>query len=284
MALFVPLPLFAAGLGLGLGAAVAAVVTATATIALATDFQRTLPFLIADALPALMVVRFALLSRPGADGGTQWYPPGLLLTWITLYGAGAFVALAVIFGTAADGLQGTISTYVEGFRGLIAESQRTSPRVDRLLGSIKSVFPFLLTTWWIATMIINGVLAQRILAARGYNRRPAPDLRTLALPHWLAAAVVAAATVALLGSGWLEFLALNTALILCVPYLLVGLAVLHWLSRPWSARTPILFAVYALIVFFGWPALVLLGLGFADHWMSLRERFGGSSRGNERNE
>ncbi len=284
LALLAPLPLFAVGLGLGLGAAVAAAGTALGTAAAVAGFNLALVFLIADALPALMVVRFALMSRPGTDGGAEWYPAGLLLTWISLYGAGVFTGLAVFTGTGPDGLQALISTNVEGIRGFFAESQRNSPRVDELIRSMKSIFPFLMTELWIFLMIVNGVLAQKILTTRSYNRRPAPDLRTLILPQWLAAAVVAAIAVALLGSDWLGFMAVNIALILCVPYFLVGLAVLHWVARSWPARKPILFAVYALVVFLGWPAIVLLGLGFAEHWMNLRERFGGSSRGNERNE
>ena len=182
LALLVSLPLFAAGLGLGLGAAVAAAGAALATTAAVTGFEATLFFLIAIALPALMVVRLALQNRPGTDGGIEWYPPGLLLTWIALYGAGAFVAVAIFTGTGPQGLEALIATFVEGLRGLVAESQRNSPSVNELRRSISSVFPFLLGTWWIFSMAINGVLAQKFLCARGLNRRPASELRTLGLP------------------------------------------------------------------------------------------------------
>ncbi len=284
LALLAPLPLFAVGLGLGAGAAVTAAFTALIAIGAVSDLRPALVFLSAEALPALIVIRLALLGRPDAHGKTEWYPPGLLLTWIALYGAGAFVAVAIFTGTGPQGLEALIATFVEGLRGLVAESQRNSPRVNELLRSITSVFPFLLGTWWIFSMAINGVLAQKFLCARGLNRRPADDLRTLVLPQWLAVVVVAAAVVALLGSDWLGFMALNIALILCVPYFLVGLAVLHWVVKSWRAKKPILFALYATLMFLGWPALVLLGLGFAEHWMNLRGRIGGSSRGNERNE
>ena len=97
-------------------------------------------------------------------------------------------------------------------------------------------------------------------------------------------AVVAAAAVALVGSGWLGFVATNIALILCVPYFLTGLAVLHAISARWNGRTAILIAVYLLLLLFGWPLLVVTGLGMVEHWAGLRQKLGDPGRGNERKE
>lgn len=284
LALAAPLPLFAAGLGLGLNAALVAVGVATAVIAAAAGLPRAGLFAAGDAIPVLILVRFALLNRTAQDGSVEWYPPGLLLTWLTLYCAGAFVVLAAVLGNGPGGLPSDISHYVDGFRQALTAGASDNPAVDRMFATLKRVFPFLVVTWWIIIVTVNGVAAQKLLDRAGHARRPAPDLTTTTLPGWMFPAVVAAAAVALLGSGWLGFVATNVALILCVPYFLAGLAVLHAISVQWNGRTAILIAVYLLLLLFGWPLLVVTGLGMVEHWAGLRQRLGGPGRGNERNE
>lgn len=281
---FAPLPLFAAGLGLGLAGAGIASLASAIVVSVAGGWDAALFYAGVHVIPVLLVVRFALLSRSADDGGTEWYPPGLLLAWITLYGAGGFFALAVFAGTGAEGLQEMISGYVDGFRGILVQSEEAGARVDRLFASIKSVFPFLMTCWWLILMSVNGVLAQKYLARRGWSRRPSPDLRAIALPEWLAGVVVAAAAVALVGSGWLGFVAVNIVLILCVPYFLVGLAVLHSVSAGRAGRTAVLCTAYLVLLLFGWTALLVAGVGFVEQWAGLRERFGNPGRSNEGNE
>ncbi len=279
--MFSPLPLFATGLGLGLAAGAVAALAAMIAVALVTEFTGMVVFAIAYAVPALMVVRFALLNRMAEDGTTEWYPPGQMLAWIALFGIGAFAAAAVFTGTGTGGLRAEISSYVDTMRGLSGQS---SDSVDQVFATIKLIFPVIVTTWWMIIMVVNGVLAQKMLERRGLNRRPGPDLRTTALPPWLAGVMVAATVAALLGSEWLEFLGINIALILCVPYFFVGLAVLHMVSAAWSIRRAILFAAYVLLLLFSWTAVVVAGIGFLEHWTGLRERFGGPSRSHERKE
>lgn len=284
LALAAPLPLLAAGLGGGLASALAASAVALVTVAAVAGFARAGLFLAADAVPALMLVRFALLNRVDADGGTEWYPPGPMLAWLTLYCAGAFAALALVVGTGPSGLEAGISAYVDSFRQVLVDAGRESPAVDRMFDALKRVFPFLVTAWWIVIVVINGVLAQKLLVRFGAQMRPTPDYAAAELPPWLLAGAVAAAMVALLGSEWFGFLATNVALILCVPYFLVGLAVLHAVSRNWNGRTAILIAVYLLLVLFRWPLILITGLGMVDYWLGLRRRYGSPGQGNERNE
>lgn len=281
---FTPLPLFAAGLGLGLAGAGFATLTAASAVAAVGGADASLLYILAVAVPVLLFVRFALLHRTTNDGDLEWYPPGLLLTWLTLYGCGGFLAIAVIAGAGADGLQGMISRHVDEFRGMVAQSDEANARVEQIFDSIKLIFPFVVTSWWLVVFSVNSVLAQKFLAPRGWSRRPSPDLRTVALPEWLNGVVVAAAVVALVGSGWLGFVAVNIVLILCVPYFLVGLAVLHSVSAAWTGRTAILCAAYLFLLLFGWTALVVVGLGFVEYWAGLREKFGSAGGRDEGNE
>lgn len=299
LALLAPLPLLAAGFSGGLASAAIASGVAAATVAAVAGFGRAGLFLVADAVPALILVRFALFSRLVPVGGpvagpddrldqrTEWYPPGLLLTWLTLYCAGAFVAFALAAGMGPDGLQEGIKAYLDAFREILAPANQgdaAGPALENMFATLAHVFPFVVVTWWIVVTVMNAVVAQKMVVRLGYARRPSPDLRTTELPAWLFPAVVAAAAGALLGSGWPGFVATNIALILCVPYFLAGLAVVHAISARWNGRMGILIALYLLLFLFGWPLIVVTGLGMVEHWAGLRRRFGGPGQGNERNE
>jgi len=284
LALAAPLPLIAAGLGLGLASALTASAVALVAVAAAVGFARAGLFVAADIMPALIVVRFALLSRLDDNCATHWYPPGHILAWLTLYCAAAFVVLAVVAGTGPDGLEAGISAYIDGFRQLLQESGRNGPAVDSMFASLTRVFPFLVTAWWIVVVVANAAVAQKLLARRGLEIRPSPDLAMTLPPFMLLPAMVAAVVVALVGSGWFGFVATNVALILCVPYFLTGLAVIHAVSRRWNGRTAILVALYLLLLLFRWPLIAIAGLGMVEYWIGLRHRYGAPDQGNERNE
>jgi hypothetical protein len=284
LAMVAPLPLMATGLGLGLASALLASAAALALVAAGAGFARAGLFAAADVVPALIVVRFALLSRQDAGGATHWYPPGHILVWLTLYCAAAFVVLATVAGTGPDGLEAGISAYIDGFRQMLADSGRNGPAVDHMFTSLARVFPFLVTAWWIVIVAVNAALAQKLLVRRGLEIRPSPDLAMTTPPFLLLPAMVAATVAALLGSGWFGFVATNVALILCVPYFLTGLAVIHAISRGWNGRTAILVALYLLLLLFRWPLIAIAGLGMVEYWIGLRRRYGAPDQGKERNE
>ncbi len=283
---FSPMPLIAAGLALGLVTSVIAAATAGLAVALVSDVPRLVMYTAADAVPALMIVRFALLSRREEDGRVEWYPPGLLLTWIAFLGIALFLIAVAIAGPGPDGLRGQIGTFLAPMRELLVESRNRASGADaaRLFDALTFIVPAAITIGWIIKLAINGALAQRFLVRRGLSQRPSPDLRALQLPPWLAGVTVAATAVALLGSGWLGFVGTNVALILWAPYFLLGLAVMHAVSAGWPSRTVVLVAAYVFVVLFGWPAVVVAAAGFLEQWMGLRERFGGPGQRDERNE
>ena len=127
---FSTLPLFAAGLGLGLAAGTVAALIATITVAVVTNFTGMVVFAIAYAAAPLMLVRFALLSRQGEDGTTEWYPPGLLLAWVVLFGIAAFTAAATFSSIGAEGLRAAISVYLDTMRDLLVKPGQRSASVD----------------------------------------------------------------------------------------------------------------------------------------------------------
>jgi hypothetical protein len=271
LAYFVQLPLVFAGLAMGLTASMVAVVGALLINGVIAGAVATAIYAVVQALPALIVVRQALLSRH--DGATvEWYPPGRLLAILTgLAGAGVALAYLMLLDHPG-GLQGAIEEFLmAALADLGAVEVQAVPPPE--LSTWMFLFPGLMATSWLTMIVLNGILAQALATRLGWNRRPSPDLSSLELPSWLWPALGAAGLIALLGDhGW-GFLGRSLLIVFVVPYVFLGLAVIHTLVRRWSHPGWLLAAVYGALVLLGWPILAVLLLGFVEDWAHLRRRF-----------
>lgn len=269
-AYFVQLPLLFAGLAMGLTASVVAVAGALLINGVIAGALATLIYGVVQALPALIVVRQALLSRQ--QGQTvEWYPPGLLLAQLTCLAA---FGIALAFFWMIDrpgGLQGVIEAFLtRALAELGAIEVETAPPPE--LGGWMFLFPGLMATSWLVMIVLNGILAQALAARFGWNRRPTPDLALIELPSWLWPAVGVTGLMALIGDGGWGFLGRSLLIVFVVPYVFLGLAVIHALVRRLSHATWALVAVYGALVVLGWPILAVLLLGFVEDWAHLRRR------------
>ena len=58
-------------------------------------------------------------------------------------------------------------------------------------------------------------------------------------------------------------------------YAILGLAVMHAITRGMASRPFALGGLYAVVLFFGWPVLLLSMLGLADTAFNIRGRVAG---------
>jgi hypothetical protein len=128
-------------------------------------------------------------------------------------------------------------------------------------------------------LIPNATVTQGVLKRTGYSRRPSPAYAALNLPHWLAGALALAFLVAFI-PGAIGGFGRNAALFLSTPFFLLGLAVIHTLSRRAAKPGSVLAAFYIGLVVLGVllglavPLLALIAvLGVVEQFMSLRRRF-----------
>jgi hypothetical protein len=266
---FAQLPVLFAGLTLGLSASAIAVVGAVVVIGLMLSMAAALGYALLHALPALLTVRQALLHRTD-QGKTEWFPAGLLLTQLTLL-AGAGVILAfLLLGSEPGGLPGFIEAHLrEGLTdlGLLDES---SPSPD--LARLAAVIPGFTASSSLLMVMINFMLAQLLAVRAGWARRPTPNFDRLELPGWLWPGVAVAAALVLAG-GIIGDLGWSLLIVLVVPYLFLGLALVHVVVRRWSRPGLALAAIYGAMILLGWPILLVLLLGFVEDWAHLRRRW-----------
>lgn len=269
-AYFVQLPVIFSGLTLGLTGSVVAALSAVLVNSLIAGLLASLIYAVLQAGPALFLVRQALLSRTGDDGQVEWFPPGLLLAQLTLLAVLAVVLAYGFYLGEPGGLQGAVESFLAvalSEFGAIPSATELPPEVQGLA----FLFPGVMATSWLVMVVLNGVLAQALAVRSGWQRRPTPDLAGLELPWWLWPILGLAALFSLFGGG-LGFLGGSLLMIMAVPYFFLGLAVVHSLARQWSHRRVALFVLYACIVLFGWPGLVVVLLGFVEDWAHLRRR------------
>ncbi len=255
-----PLPLMLAGLSLGWRMAAASGLAAMAAVAAVAGGLSALPFAVTAVLPSVVVARQALLWRGSADGAVEWYPPGLLLGWLTALVCGLVVLGALLVPSGEAGIEGWVRETVGQTVGMVAP---TVPAEDRakVVGWWVPFFPAMVAGSWLVMSVANAAAAQGILARQGKSRRPSPAYRKLTLPVWLGVFLLVACAAAMTG-GDLGYVARSLAVVALLPFALLGIATVHGklAVRPHAG---LLLAVFygVLVVAFGWAVVAVAGLG-----------------------
>lgn len=268
------LPLFAAGLWLGAGAAALAALAATAILFAATGTLSAAVFAAVMAGPVVGLMRQALLSRRRDDGTLEWYPPGLLMAWLT-----AFALIGTVLGVVLAGGPHGVETLVrQALDPVFARLRETTGTAvsDRaaIIRVLALILPGMFAASWMMMVVTNGILAQGILAYFGINRRPSPDIAALGLPIWMPLLFAAGAAAASLG-GRARVFGVTVMILLAVPFCLAGLAVFHAAARRLKRPLPAFIVFYVLAALFGWPLLLAAVLGLFDSTLGLRRRLAG---------
>ena len=306
LTLVLPMPMLMAGLGLGIRAATIAVATGTVVATMASPIAGFV-FAVLFAAPAWLIIRLALtgpqgpvkvppehsgtyrqegpetqstfqdriLGRVGdwdAEPGAaprdrDWYAAGHILAVVAMIACGHIIAAAIWTG----GLEAAVTLYLTKVADAIAAPQGQ----EVLREAIMQATPFFagsLAAFWALSLLGNTVLAQGLLAKGGRNLRPTPRLRELRLPDWLSWTLVAVALIALIAPGEIEYIGRNLFLVLAVPFFFLGLAVVHKLAGMTPLPGALLSLVYLVVIFSGWFALVIAGIGILEQWIGLSNR------------
>lgn len=277
--LITPLPLFLAGLALGWRSAAVAAGSAAIFLAFAGGPLFALMHAATQALPAVLLCYLALLHRDGSSGADgapiiEWYPLGRLVAWMAAVAAAFAILMLLIAGADREALLNGFKEALgvvlkqrgEGTSGLepISDADLT-----RLAGMALTMMPAFSAMSWMLGMVLNLWLAGRVTLASGRLGRPWPDLAAFALPPVTPLLLIAAIAAAALG-GLPGLAATAIAGAIFFAYLLQGLAIVHYATRPYAWRPFALWALYTgLAIVPGGPILVAI-LGLAEALKPLR--------------
>ncbi len=265
--LLTPLSLYLTELGLGPIAAAIAAITATAGVLLIANPIAAEVYAVSTALPAVVCTRLAMLSRD-VDGEQEWYPIGRVAVAAAIF-ASAFAMLALILmggniETLTKLLRTVVETFVKNELSEIPGAPELGPaEIDEITRSTLFSLPWALGILAMGTILLNLWLAGRITLASGRLKRPWPDLMAFSMPPTATFTLLIAIALSFVG-GLAGLLAAGVAAPFTLAFALVGLALIHSLTRgsPW--RTFILTALYVGILFVPHIGLLLAIAGLAE--------------------
>ena len=274
-----PLPLLLVGLGLGSGAAAIATATGVLTVAVFGGVPAAGVYGGMHAFPSWLIVHQVLMHQPGGGVVTGTVRSvGTILCRLAVLGAGIAV-VAALASRGEGGIEESVRTLLKAVASMAAP-ELSEPERDTFVGYLAPLFIGMSGFTWLLMLVVNGALAQGVLARRGWNLRPTPNWSALTLPQWMSWPLVGTAVVALVSSGDLEYLAHNLVLIFAAPYFFLGLAVVHSLAQRVRRQGLVLGAFYvSLGLFFTFAGVAVAGLGVIEQWAGVRRRFVGPGRG-----
>lgn len=276
-----PLPILIAALGWNHWTGLTAALVAAACLGLAADVTLSATFLAGVGAPAWWLGYLALLGRPAPNGGgsqIEWYPPGRLVLWAAILAATAVAAGLASLGsdeqTIRAGLRSAFDRLFELQPATSADQPPATPGgadTDRVFDILIGALPPTAAAIAFLVQSLNLWLAGRIVKLSGRLTRPWPDLKAIAFPT-SSALLLALAFAAALLPGIVGLMASLFAATLAMAFTLLGLAVIHALTRDRKGRRLILSGTYATLVLLGWPALILMLVGLAETVFGLRIR------------
>jgi hypothetical protein len=251
-----PLPLLMAGMGFGAAAGLGAAALATGALWLADVHLGPWLFLLGFGIPTTLLVA---ASRGGRS-------LGLPLALLGMLPAAGIVLAAFWLADMPGGLEGTLEA--------IARSSLSRLDISVPAGFVTEVVRVKAAAigfWLSLALAANGWLAGRLLARFGIA--PAPAWSAARLPGWYAALPGLAFGLWLAAEDGADAVELSITLVLLLPLMLHGLAVLHTRTRGRGERKLLLGAVYvSLLVLFLPASLAVAGYGAFD--LILRPRGG----------
>ena len=271
-----PLPLMIAGLGWGIRASAIGLGVGMVTAAAAFSINVSLTYALMLAGPATVLVYLALLSRPDpqARDGLAWYPPGWLIAWTALMagavGAGSAIVLAAGAGDYDTGVR---QLFNETLMPVLQQSEQelSEEEISQTIQVMSGLLPGAVAAVWLLIMLINTWIGGKITSMSGRLIRPWPRLLDMEYPRFLPIAFL----LTLLGT---MFAGLTAAIAsaftgaILLAYLVMGLIVIHAITRGSNLQPLILVLLYVGIVLVGWLALIVALVGVAEPLLRLRQR------------
>jgi hypothetical protein len=275
-----PLPSFLAGLGWGAPSALVAALTAATGIGVVLGgIWPAFVFLVSQGLPIVILCHLALLNRPIAvgaqddeDGGTvtalDWYPVGRLLAAGAIIAGSLSVMSLFMLGGDLDQVRNALREMIEKVFAQDLASLRDKPLTREEIDALAELGLYLLpaasATSWLAGFSLNLWLAGRITHASGRLARPWPDLAAMTFPPGMAWGMAIAMAFTFL-PGYPGLISSGFAGALLFAYMMMGLAIIHYVTRGKAHRPLILWSVYFLLLIFNsWMAALIALLGLAE--------------------
>jgi hypothetical protein len=277
LAYMIMIPLLVAGLGAGIGSGILASLTGIAGLYF-VDLQNTIGYAVSCALPALMITVLALHNRLGSDQKIHWFPEGRLVTAIALYPCVVFLVAVLATLHEEGGLLGaTIRIFAKTAHEVAdAYGPEMADQMTSMASSVAGYLPAFMGASWAFLALLSFYAARMCLGWFHLNLRETFSLGTMEVPTWTIFAAAATGLLGLFAPAPYDYIGTNLCGMLCVPFFLTGLVVVHAYAATTKMKSLILGTFYML---FAWLVPLVAVLGALDQWFYFRRRFAGAKQG-----
>lgn len=274
--LIAPMPVMLAVLAFGTPVGFAAAAVAIVAIQLGLGTAANSAFVTAMMGPALILSHLFARGTPMVEtdpaGPRFWYPLGALLQV-----AAVVVAMVAVAGALSIGFDPDVTSamVVEALRQSAGRSGGAMPDAAQLEPFIRTtvrLMPAAFPATWLVVMIFDLWLAAKAARLSGRLARPREEISSVDLPIAAGLVFVVAAAVAVFVPGTAGLIGEIVAGTLVAAHFLVGLAVIHALTRESDMRWIILSFVYGVVLLFSVPVVLIALIGLFEPFIGLRRR------------
>jgi hypothetical protein len=286
---FAMIPSMLVGLAWGLYSTIASIIISFILLGLWLNIGIAIGMAITIGLPAIFFVRQALLSRsiqadnentdsPDVDSYVNkrvYYPPERLIILAIAFCA-SFSFLS--FGLSANntgGLPGILQTMILSNENFIRdiETLYQVELTDNLVRILAETIIVLTPLTWMLIILGSLQIAQTIAKFFKINLRPTPDYSVMQLPDKLEYVLAGLLLLIFISSEWVSVF-FSVLVCLCLTaYFLLGLTVIHAISRTWNGRGVFITAVYFIVFLVPWVAILVSITGLIESRIGIRSRF-----------
>ena len=266
-----PLPIVIASLGWGTRAGGIAAAIGVICVLFLAHTNSALVYLAGIGFPAAYLCHLIGLSRQDdPDQEEEWFPVGDIMVRAIIVG-GLVFGLGFIISKfdIAEFTTAALSAFQPTIAQLEAGTQQTFK--DAITFQI-SMMPYFVPASWLLIIWINIWLGVKIAKLSNRMNRPKFTLKDADIPFFAALILGAAVIISFVEP---PFSYLGAAFIgtFGMALVIMGCVTLHVVTLRDSARSIILSLLYASMLFFGFPIFIMAGLGLADLFLKIRQRF-----------
>jgi hypothetical protein len=264
-----------AGVGWTYAAALLATAVGSLILSLIGASSAGLVFATCVGAPAVVLTYLGHEGKAVPDGAggirIERYSPGRLVLAAAVVSSLIAILFVVQLHDQAEAVRAAVSKGIENFPQL-SEQKPTPENIAEITDILLKLLPGGVAIMIMTVALLNLWLAARIARASGQLNLPWPDLAAMRLPRStpliFAAALVASSTL----TGHAGSVAVGVAGAFFIAQLLLGLAVIHYVTRGKSWRPFALWGTYiGLILASVWVAVPIIILGLIETIFSLRQ-------------
>ncbi len=192
----------------------------------------------------------------------------------------ALMLLGIFQGQSpAELISGYMAGYPEMFIQLYQNMGIAPEQARGLVALIILVFPGMLMTSFLSIMLVNILMIRGMLAKRGIVLNNLDGLRCYRSPDFLIWAVIGIAASLVLTHyqydsgffGGLRYMSINMMIVFLLIYFFQGIAIVSFFLEKKNVPAPIRIFCYALAALQFYFSILVIGLGFFDHWADFRK-------------